>query len=114
MRNGLGDIERVAFETIVSTSVDPIAVAPGCLQNEWVAGNRRYFHYKMDVPIWNFYSYLSADYKVRKDSWNHVNIKVYYLHEVNVDRMIDRNPEDNKVKVGGVRKADAVINHPEN
>lgn len=88
MRNGLGDIERVEFETIVSTSIDQIAIAPGYIQKEWVEGDRRYFHYKMDAPIWNFYSYLSADYHVRKDSWNDVKIEVYYLHEVNVDTMI--------------------------
>jgi ABC-type transport system involved in multi-copper enzyme maturation permease subunit len=88
MRNGLGDTERVEFETIVSTSADQIAIAPGYIQNEWVAGDRRYFHYKMDAPIWNFYSYLSADYNVRKDSWNDVAIEVYYLHDVNVDTMI--------------------------
>jgi aminopeptidase N len=44
----------------------------------------------MDAPIQNFYSYLSADYAVKKDSWNDVAIAVYYHspHSFNVDRMI--------------------------
>ncbi len=89
MRNGLGNVDRVNFETIVSTSVDQIAVAPGYLQKEWRQDGRRYFHYKMDAPIWNFYSYMSADYKRKTDRWNNVDIEVYYLHDYNVDVMID-------------------------
>jgi hypothetical protein len=89
MRNGLGNLDRVEFETIVSTSADQIALAPGYLQKEWEEDGRRYFHYKMDAPIWNFFSYMSADYKVVKDSWNDVSIEVYYLHDYNIDTMIE-------------------------
>ena len=89
MRNGFGNSDRVEFETIVSTSAGQIAVAPGYLQREWEEDGRRYFHYKMDAPIWNFFSYMSADYKVVKDSWNDVSIEVYYLHDYNIDTMIE-------------------------
>ena len=88
MRNGLADAARIDFETIVSTSKDQIAIAPGYLQKEWAEGDRRYFHYKMDAPIWNFYSFLSADYQKKVEKWNDVSIEVYYLHEMNVDTMI--------------------------
>lgn len=85
------DSDWIRFETTVSTSPDQIAIAPGYLQKEWTEGNRRYFHYKMDAPILHFYSYLSADYQVRRDSWRDVAIEIYYQegHEYNVDRMID-------------------------
>ena len=43
-------------------SPDQIALAPGYLQREWTEGGRRYFHYKMDAPILNFFSFLSARY----------------------------------------------------
>lgn len=89
MRNGLGNADRIDFETIVSTSSDQVALAPGYLQRQWQENGRRFFHYKMDAPIWNFFSYLSADYKVAKDSWNQVDIEVYYLHDYNVDTMIE-------------------------
>jgi len=86
---GLGTGVRVGYESIVSTSTDQIAVTPGYLVREWEEGGRRYFHYRMDQPIWPFVSYLSADYEVKADKWNDVDLEVYYKHEVNVDRMIE-------------------------
>jgi ABC-type transport system involved in multi-copper enzyme maturation permease subunit len=81
----------VTFETTVSTSLEQIAISPGYLQREWRENGRRYFHYKMDVPIWNFYSFLSANYAVKRDNWNGVAIEIYYHepHTYNVDKMID-------------------------
>ncbi len=87
MRAGFAG-NRVEFETTVSTRSDQIAIAPGYLQKEWTKGQRRYFHYKMDVPIWNFYSFMSADYEVKRDQWNDVAIEVYYHHDYNIDTMI--------------------------
>lgn len=86
---GLFSNERVDFEAVVSTSIDQIAVAPGYLQKEWEQDGRRYFHYKMDSPIWNFASFMSADYEVKKGQWNDVAIEVYYKHDYNVDVMIE-------------------------
>ena len=99
------DADWVDFEATVSTTPDQIALAPGYLQREWTEGNRRYFHYKMDAPILNFYSFLSARYAVKRDRWQaptgssgdgaslsgDVAIEIYYHpgHEYNVDRMID-------------------------
>lgn len=81
----------IDFEAVVSTSKDQIAIAPGYLQKEWEEGDRRYFHYKMDRPILDFYSFLSARYEVKKDRWNDVAIEVYYHpgHDRNLDRMIN-------------------------
>lgn len=86
---GLGTRLRAGFETIVSTSVGQMAVSPGYLQRDWVEGDRHYFHYKMDEPIWPFVSFLSADYEMKSGQWNDVDIEVYYKHGVNVDRMIE-------------------------
>jgi ABC-2 type transport system permease protein len=83
-----GGTGRTDFEAIVSTSKGQRAVAPGYLQNSWEEGDRAYFHYKMDEPIWSFVSFLSADYEVRTDQWEDVAIEVYYQHDYNVDRMI--------------------------
>ncbi|HXI01588.1 MAG TPA: M1 family aminopeptidase [Candidatus Saccharimonadales bacterium] len=85
------DADWVDFDAVVSTRPDQIALAPGYLQREWEENGRRYFHYVMDAPILNFFSFLSARYKVAKDSWNDVAIEVYYNpgHEFNVQRMID-------------------------
>jgi len=84
------DSDFVEFETTVSTVEGQQAIAPGYLMKEWQQGNRRYFHYKMDKPIMNYYGYLSADYEVKRDVWNGVDIEVYYhnAHDYNVNRMI--------------------------
>jgi hypothetical protein len=84
------EADWVTFETTVSTSPEQIAISPGYLQREWRESGRRYFHYKMDVPIWNFYSFLSANYAVKKDQWNDVAIEIYYHppHVYNLDKMI--------------------------
>ena len=83
------DSDWIDFETTVSTSEDQIAIAPGYLQKEWVKDGRRYFHYKMDSKMLNFYAYNSAKYEVVKDKWNDVNLEIYYQkgHEYNLDRM---------------------------
>ena len=85
------DSDWVTFETTVSTVPDQIALAPGYLDKEWTANGRRYFHYRMDEPILDFFSFQSARYAVKRDKWNGVALEVYYdpQHGYNVDRMID-------------------------
>ncbi|MDR4950623.1 M1 family aminopeptidase [Chryseobacterium sp. ES2] len=84
------DSDWIRFQTQISTDNNQIAIAPGYLQKEWKANKRRYFTYKMDSPILNFYAFLSADYQVKKAKWNNVNIEIYYQkgHEYNLDKMI--------------------------
>ncbi|RKE94762.1 ABC transporter permease/M1 family aminopeptidase [Ichthyenterobacterium magnum] len=84
------DADWIDFEATVSTSDDQIAIAPGYLQKEWTEDGRRYFHYKMDSKILNFYAFNSARYEVKKDKWNDVNLEIYYHkgHEYNLDRMM--------------------------
>jgi ABC-2 type transport system permease protein len=85
------DADFITFEATISTVPDQIAVAPGYLQREWTDKGRRYFHYKMDNPILNFYSFLSARYEVKKETWNGVNLEIYYQkgHEYNLGRMFN-------------------------
>jgi ABC-2 type transport system permease protein len=81
----------LAFKTTVSTSIDQTAIAPGYLQKEWTEGDRRYFHYKMDAPIENFFSYISGRFESLKSKYNGVDIEIYYHknHNLNVDRMAE-------------------------
>lgn len=80
----------VSVETVISTSPDQIAVAPGSLLREWNDGGRRYFHYKVDKDSLNFYSFISAKYEVARGEWNGVKTEVYYHHEHpwNVEKMM--------------------------
>lgn len=86
-----GESDWVEFETVVSTSADQVAMAPGYLEGEWEEDGRRFFHYRMDAPILGFWSYLSARWEVERDRWEDVDIAVYYHpdHPYNVDRMIE-------------------------
>ncbi|MCK4766070.1 MAG: ABC transporter permease [Candidatus Aminicenantes bacterium] len=85
------DSDWVTFETVVSTVKDQVALAPGYLFKEWVEGERRFFHYKMDKKILNFFSFISARYQVQRDKWKDVDIEIYYHegHDYNVQRMIE-------------------------
>jgi ABC-2 type transport system permease protein len=85
------DSDWVSFETTVSTTADQIALAPGYLEREWMEGGRHYFHYTMDKPILDFFSFQSARYAVKRDHWNDVALEVYYdpKHPYNVDRMLE-------------------------
>ncbi len=80
----------VNVDTVISTSPDQIAVAPGSLEKEWTENGRRYFHYKLDHFSLNFYSFISARYEVARENWQGVKIEVYYdkEHAWNVPKML--------------------------
>jgi hypothetical protein len=61
--------DPIAFEAVVGTSGDQVAVAPGALRGAWTEGGRRYFHYVTDVPINNEYGVFSARYALREELW---------------------------------------------
>ena len=81
----------IDVETIISTSTNQTAIAPGSLIKQWKENNRSYYHYKTDTPSLNFYSFMSADYKIAKRKWNGVDIEIYHdkKHTVNIDMMLD-------------------------
>jgi aminopeptidase N len=80
----------VDVETVISTSADQIAVAPGSLLENWEQDGRRYFRYRLDKSSLNFFSFISARYQVARSKWNDVDVEVYYHpeHEWNVPRML--------------------------
>ncbi len=84
-------MDFIDFEATITTSEDQFAIAPGYLQHETVKDGRRTFHYKMDQPMVNFYSIMSADLSAKKVKHNGIDIEVYYhhSHSMNVDRMIE-------------------------
>jgi ABC-2 type transport system permease protein len=79
----------VDLTTTISTSSDQIAVAPGSLVRQWQENNRNYYTYRLDHPALNFFSFISANYQVKRDSIDHIAIEIYYdkSHPYNVDRM---------------------------
>lgn len=98
-QGALGDDARgIMFEITVSTDSSQVAIAPGYLQKEWLEGDRRYFNYKMDVPMENFYNIISARYEVMRDKTiipldsgeREISLEIYYHegHEYNLERMM--------------------------
>ncbi|MFO1064679.1 MAG: M1 family aminopeptidase [Pirellulales bacterium] len=84
------DADWVDVETVISTSSDQIAVAPGSLVEQWEKDGRKFFRYRLDHPSLNFYSFISARYAVERDEQDGINIEVYYHpeHTWNVPRMV--------------------------
>ena len=85
----------VHYRTTVSTSEDQIALSPGYLTRDWTENGRHYFTYDMgDVPIADFFSYVSARYEVKREMYqgvaNPISIEVYHdrKHPYDVDDMI--------------------------
>lgn len=85
------DADWVKVNTIISTSPDQIAIAPGSLIREWTQNGRRYFEYKLDQKALNFYSFISGEYQVARQKWNGIDLEVYYdkKHAYNVPNMLN-------------------------
>ena len=85
----------ITYRTVVSTSGDQVAIAPGYLQRTWEQGGRRFYEYSMgSTHILDFFAYLSARYAVRKDVYSGphgpVILEVYYSpdHTYDIDDML--------------------------
>ena len=85
------DADWIRYECIVSTIPSQIAISPGYLLRGWTEGGRKFYHYKMDAPILNFYSVLSGEYQVKRDEYKGVKLEIYYHkgHEYNLTTMMD-------------------------
>jgi ABC-2 type transport system permease protein len=81
---------RSGFAGVVSTDSDQTALLPGRLQREWTEGQRRYFEYRAEAPITNWFFVLSGRYAVQRAQHGDVTLEVYYHreHAHNVDRLL--------------------------
>ena len=84
------DADWVEVNTVISTSPDQIAVAPGSLIKTWESNGHKYFNYHLDKKSLNFYSFISARYEVACKKWKEVDLEVYYTkeHAYNVPNML--------------------------
>ena len=81
----------VTYHTIVSTSPDQIAIAPGYLRRAWQQDGRNFFEYDMgSTNILDFFAYISARYNVKREQYKGTNLEVYYTpgHEYDIDDML--------------------------
>ncbi|MEP3890818.1 MAG: ABC transporter permease [Hellea sp.] len=91
-----GYSDYVDFDARVCTVESQIPVAPGKFEGETVSDGRRCRDYKSINPIHNFFSFLTAEYEVRKEVWNNPNgkdveLEIYFhpAHDFNIDLMFD-------------------------
>ncbi len=85
------DSDWVTYHTIVSTSSDQIAIAPGYLKRDWQQNGRHYYEYDMgSTHILDFFAYLSGRYNVRREQYKGVNLEIYYTpgHAFDLDDML--------------------------
>ena len=91
------EADWITYKATISTSEDQIALSPGYLTKDWRANGRHYFTYDMGgVRMADFYSFVSARYDVKRDTYkgvlNPVAIEVYHTPahaKYDVDDMID-------------------------
>ena len=85
----------ITYHTVVSTSDDQIAIAPGYLVRSWQKDGRRFYEYSMgSTHILDFFAYMSGRYAVRKEQYagisGPISLEVYYdpAHAFNIDEML--------------------------
>ena len=83
----------VAFEAVVGTADDQVAIAPGALLGTWQERGRRYFRFATSAPIGTEWSFFSAHYVMRESTWTPpagpaVTIRLYHFpaHAGHVER----------------------------
>ncbi|MBX2829242.1 MAG: hypothetical protein KTR22_13840 [Flavobacteriaceae bacterium] len=82
--------DLVDLKTIISTSKDQIAVAPGTLVKQWKENDRNYYEYQSDSKIKNSYSFNSGDFEVVEEAYKNTIFKIYSHknHTYNVDNKL--------------------------
>ncbi len=85
----------ITFHTVVSTSGEQMAIAPGYRVKTWDRDGRHFYEYSMGgTRIADFFAYLSGRYTTRKQTYSGphgpVNLEVYYdpAHKYDIDGML--------------------------
>ena len=89
-----GYADTVDFDARICTNENQIPIAPGQFQGETIENGRRCRSYRSINPIQNFFSFLTAEYEVRKEVWSNsdgddVELEIYFHpdHNFNIDIM---------------------------
>lgn len=82
------NMDRIAYNTIVSTESDQQAFSMGNLQRKWTENDRNYFQYTSDGPIVNNISWLSGRYVNDVDLTAVLPVK-YHTHASHQEGLAD-------------------------
>lgn len=87
--------DYVDFKATVCTDPGQVPIAPGKLERTYEEDGRSCRVYKAINPILNFFSFISADYEIRRDVWANpdgadIDLAIYFdrQHDYNIDLMI--------------------------
>lgn len=82
--------QKVQFESVVSTSVDQLAITSGELVRQWTEHGRNFYHYKTTPKVHGNMAYFSANYEIIEDYYKGINLQLYYhpTHSQNIDEML--------------------------
>lgn len=85
------DSDYISFKTVVSTSADQRAIAPGYLIKEWANNGRNFFQYQSTSKVTNDYAFTSGRYQVLRDKYNEINLEIYYhpSHAYNLTHLMN-------------------------
>lgn len=85
-----GMSDWATIHTVISTSDDQTAIAPGTMMKNWKENDRNYFEYNLSQPSKFFFSIVSGTFEVMRDTTRGVKCEVYYLaeHKYNVAEMM--------------------------
>jgi ABC-2 type transport system permease protein len=83
------DSDFINLKTIISTSKDQTAIAPGYLMDSWSKNNRNYFEYQTKNKIKNSLSFSSGNYNVFRENYKGVDLEIYHhkSHKYNLKSM---------------------------
>jgi ABC-2 type transport system permease protein len=88
------DADWITYRATFCTAPNQLPVTSGYVEKEWTENGRHCLAYRMDSPMADVYSFVSARYAVKREVWHgpggDVLIEIDYQagHEYNVDRMI--------------------------
>jgi ABC-2 type transport system permease protein len=88
------DADWINYRATLCTAPNQLPVTSGYVEKEWTENGRRCLAYRMDSPMADIFSFVSARYVVKRDVWHatggDVTVEIDYQlgHEYNVDRML--------------------------
>jgi hypothetical protein len=94
-RNALSrDADFIDYRATLCTAGDQLPVTSGYIERDWTENGRRCIAYRMDSPMADIYSFVSARYEVRRDTWRGpdgdvaIEIDYHHGHDLDVERMV--------------------------
>lgn len=83
--------DYVRYSATISTAQNQIAFAPGDLIDSWISDGRYHARYNSNVPVLNFFAFISGIYEKASTTYQDKKIEIYYdrKHAYNIESMLE-------------------------